>query len=89
MPSGGHFYFSSQRDSVAEALVDDELVLLVEGAEVFSHCFSSGGAAPEAAIVALPRATLEGLVGQTATVEYRDVYGGYVEASDVWLIWTP
>ena len=89
LPSGGGFYFSPQRDTVAEVVVDDELALLVGGTEVFSHCFSSGGAAPEAAIVALPRATLEGLAGQTVTVAYRDVYGSYVEASDVWLIWTP
>jgi hypothetical protein len=32
---------------------------------------------------------MEGLVGRTATVEYRDVYGDVVEASAVWLIWTP
>jgi ligand-binding sensor domain-containing protein len=89
LPSGGRFYFSAQRDAIAEALVDDELAVLVDGAEVFSHRFSSGDTPPQAAIVEVPRATLEGLAGRAVTVEYRDVYGAVVEASAMWLIWRP
>jgi hypothetical protein len=89
LPSGGRFYFSSQRDAIAEALVDDELAVLVDGAEVFSYRFSSGDTPPQAAIVEVPRATLAVLVGRAVTMEYRDVYGAVVEASAVWLIWMP
>jgi hypothetical protein len=89
LPSGGRFYFSSQRDAVAEVLVDDELSVLLDGVEVFTYRFSSAGTLPEPAVVEVPRTTMERLVGRTATVEYRDVYGVVVEASAVWLIWAP
>ena len=88
LPSGGHFYFSSQRDAVAEVLVDDALAVLLNGAEVFTYDFSAGGP-PEPAIVEVPRTTMEQMAGRTATIEYRDVYACVVEASAMWLIWTP
>ena len=37
----------------------------------------------------VPQAVMEGLVGRTVAVEYRDVYGDVVEAYAVWMIWTP
>lgn len=88
IPNGGHFYFSSQRDSVASVLVDDELAVLVDGIEVFTYDFSTSGH-PEAAIVEVPRTTLEQLAGRIITIEYRDVYGMVVQASTIWLIWMP
>jgi parallel beta-helix repeat protein len=89
LPSWGRFYFSSQRDAVAEVLVDDELAVLLEGRPVFTYRFSSEGHEPEAAVVEVPRAVMEQLAGRVATVEYRDVYGVLVQASAVWLLWTP
>ncbi len=47
------------------------------------------GQAPLDGEVEVTRATMEQLAGQTVTVEYRDVYGDSVEASEMWLIWTP
>jgi hypothetical protein len=88
LPPGGHFYFSSRPDAVAEVLVDDELVVLLEGAKVLSYDFSTGGL-PEPAIVEVPRSTMEGLAGREVTIVYRDIYSGVVEASVMWLIWTP
>jgi len=88
LPSGGHFYFSSQRDTVASAVVDDELAILLDGAEVFTYDFSTSGS-PEPAIPEVPRTTMEQLAGQTVTIEYRDIYGRAVGASTVWLIWSP
>jgi len=88
LPSSGRFYFSSQRDAVAEALVDDELVIVSGGADVFTYLFSTSGL-PQPAIVQVPRATMESLAGQTVTIEYRDVYASVVQASAMWLIWTP
>jgi CSLREA domain-containing protein len=88
LPSGGHFYFSSQRDTLAEVVVDDELAVLLAGAEVFAYDFSTSGT-PVPANVEVPRTTMEQLTGQTVTIEYRDVYGSVVKASTVWLIWTP
>jgi uncharacterized repeat protein (TIGR01451 family) len=89
LPTGGHFYFSSQQDAMAPVLIDDELAVLLNGSEVFSHDFSAGGGPPQPAIVEVPRPTMEQLAGQTVRVEYRDVYGYVVEASPVWLIWMP
>jgi hypothetical protein len=88
LPSGGHFYFSAQRDTLAEVAVDDELVVLLDGGEVFAYDFSTSGT-PVPAIVEVPRTTMEQLAGQTVTIEYRDVYGSVVGASAMWLIWTP
>jgi CSLREA domain-containing protein len=88
LPPDGHFYFSSQQSAVAAALVDDAMAVLLDGSEVFAYDFSPGGT-PEPAIVELPRATMEQLAGETVTVEYRDVYGSVVEASAMWLVWTP
>jgi hypothetical protein len=88
LPPGGHFYFSSQRDAVAEVMVDDLLVILLDGVEVFAYDFSTSGH-PEPAILEVPRSTMEQLVGQTITIEYRDVYSSMVGASEMWLIWMP
>ncbi len=88
LPTGGKFYFSSQPDMVAEVLVDDELATLSGGVEVFSYNFSSGGS-PRPAIVEVPRMVMEQLAGKTVSIEYRDIYGSVVEASDMWLIWVP
>jgi hypothetical protein len=41
------------------------------------------------AIVEVPRATMDQIAGQTITLEYRDSYGSFVEASPIWLIWAP
>ena len=89
LPSGGRFYFSAQGDAVLAALVDDEMaVRLAGGGEAFVHRFTGPGF-PQAAIVEVPRATMEQLVGQDVTVEYRDVNASVVEASSMWLIWMP
>jgi uncharacterized repeat protein (TIGR01451 family)/CSLREA domain-containing protein len=89
LPSGGRFYFSSQGDAVAEVVVDDELVLLLDGAEVLGYRFSSSthDAAPTS--VEIPRSIMAGLAGRTVTVVYRDVFGDVVGASATWLIWVP
>ena len=60
LPSGGRFYFSSQRDAVGEVVVDDELAVLLDEGEVFTYRFSSMGASPDPAFVEVPRATMEG-----------------------------
>jgi hypothetical protein len=88
LPSGGKFYFSSRRDVVAEVLVDDELAVLSDGADVFTYLVSGSGH-PVPAFVEVPRATMEQLAGLTAVIEYRDVYSVLVEASEMWLIWIP
>jgi hypothetical protein len=89
LPGGGHFYLSSQRDAVAQVSVDDALVVSVEGEQVFEHLFSTETTSPVPVVVELPRSVMEGLAGQTITVEYHDVYGVIVGASEMWLIWSP
>ena len=42
-----------------------------------------------AIVEVLPREKMENLAGRTVTVEYRDVYAVVVQASPLWLIWTP
>jgi hypothetical protein len=88
LPASGHFYLSSQPDTVAEVVVDDKLAIVLANDDIFVFNFSTSGY-PEPAIVEIPRAVMEQMSGQTATVEYRDVYGSLVGASAIWLIWTP
>jgi hypothetical protein len=88
LPSSGRFYLSSQRDAVAEVLVDDELTIVLDEAEVFAYNFSTSGY-PMSATVEVPRPTMEQLAGRTVTVEYQDIYAYFVEASAMWLIWIP
>ena len=88
LPPKGCFYFSSQRDAVTEAVVDDELALSLEGVEVWAYDFATGDI-PEPVILEMPRTVLEGLAGRIVGIEYRDVYGVLVQASEMWLIWTP
>jgi hypothetical protein len=88
LPSGGAFVFSSRRDAVAEVWVDDELAILLDGDEVFAYDFSTSGI-PRSDIVEVSRETMEGLIGQTITIEYRDMYGAFVDASPMWLLWVP
>ena len=89
LPPDGRFYFSSQQDTVAEVMVDDAMFVLLDGVKVFDYSFSVGSDFPRSAIVEVPRSTMEGLVGQTITIEYRDVFGVIVGATEMWLIWTP
>jgi hypothetical protein len=88
LPPSGRFYFSSQPDRVAEALVDDKLAVLLGGDEVFVYNFSTSGH-PVPAVVEVPRPVLQQMAGKMVLVEYRDVYASVVEASQMWLIWVP
>lgn len=88
LPADGHFYLSSKSDTVVETLVDDKVVILLGGVEVLTYNFSANGS-PEAAVVEVPRATMEQMAGKSVVVEYRDMYGHVVEARAMWLIWSP
>lgn len=88
LPASGHFYLSPQHDAIAESLVDDKLAIVLASDDIFFFNFSTSGY-PEPAIVEVPRAVMEQMSGQTVTVEYRDIYGSFVEASELWLIWVP
>ena len=88
----GTYYLSSQPDTVAPIMVDDELALLVGDVEVFTYRFSADGnppAPPVSATVAIPTAVMAQLAGQTVTIEYRDIYGSLIEATAIWWIWVP
>ena len=88
MPSTGNFYLSAQPDAISPVLVDDEIIIKVNGSIVYTHDFSAGGL-PQFATLIIPRPLMEQMSGQTTTVEYRDVYGNVVTASEMWLIWVP
>lgn len=89
LPMSGKFYFSSEPDRISPVVVDDDLVILLNGSNRFTFHFSSAGQPVQPAIVEVPRATMEQLAGQTVTIEYRDIYAGIVYAGEVWLIWSP
>ena len=88
LPSTGNFYLSAQPDAISPVLVDDEIIIKVNGSIVYTHDFSAGGL-PQFATLIIPRPLMEQMSGQTAVIEYRDVYGNVVTASEMWLIWVP
>jgi uncharacterized repeat protein (TIGR01451 family) len=88
-PLEGRFYFSSDPDQIRSILVDDQLALLQNGQEIFSHTFSKEATSPAPAIVEVPRQIVTAITEGNVTLEYRDVYGDIIEASEVWLIWSP
>ena len=88
LPAGGRFYFSAQPQVVVESLVDDELVVRLDGRPVFTFDFSTSGR-PIPARVQVPRTTMEQLAGEMIEVSYRDRYAVQVSASEMWMIWVP
>ncbi len=89
LPAGGHFYFSSTPDIIAEVVVDDGLFVLLNGEVDFSYDFSVEHGVPTLVIVEIPHENVASWAGQTITIEYRDMYSCVVRASDIWLIWIP
>ncbi len=89
LPSGGHFYLSSLPDKIGAVMVDDRLVILLDGVEIFRHDFSSPTSPPAPAVVEIPFSSAQQWAGRTVTIEYRDVYGSKVESTPIWLIWVP
>ena len=89
IPATGNFFLSSQPDSLSPILVDDELVLSLNGDELFTHNFSPSCQPLQEETVALPRNIVEQLEGESVTVSYRDICGNEVKASAIWLIWVP
>ncbi|MFO7683899.1 MAG: Calx-beta domain-containing protein [Chloroflexota bacterium] len=90
LPETGQFFLSSQPEQLSQIVVDDELVMLLDGAEVFVYTFSSADSSPKSAIVEIPRSVVELLAGQTGiTVVYRDVFGYGVSASAIWFQYVP
>jgi hypothetical protein len=88
-PADGHFYFSSDSHQVLPVLVDDQLALIQNGQEIFTYTFSSEGESPEPALVEVPRQVVNTIAEDGVILAYRDVYGIVVEASEMWLIWSP
>jgi hypothetical protein len=81
IPPTGRFYFSSQPNLPANIFVDDVMVVLDNGNEVFSYFGNQPG------IAEVPRSVIEQMAGKIVTIQYRDLYGFEVEASEMWLIW--
>ena len=92
LPEGGRFYFSSQRDEVADIKVDDAIAIYLGKDLVFFYDFASDDPPPyvKSTPVEIPRPKMEEMAGKTITVKLQDVYGlWFVSLYDVWLIWVP
>jgi uncharacterized repeat protein (TIGR01451 family) len=89
IPGTGHFFLSAHSEQLNPVVVDDELVILLNGNEVFVYTFSALGGSPQSAIVEVSRSVLLSLAGQKVAINYRDVYGHSVSASQIWLQHVP
>jgi hypothetical protein len=88
LPTGGAFYFSAAADSLQPLVVDDVIALVKNGNTIFDYNFAESGPVV-AAVVPVPRAVVEEILAGGVVLEYRDLYGGNVAASQAWLIWVP
>lgn len=100
LPAGGRFYFSSAAHQLEPMWVDDLIVVVKNGVDLFQYDFGAppaGGATITAAgilritplSVEVPRSVVEEMAAGGTTLEYRDFYGAVVGASAVWLLWVP
>ncbi len=89
LPEGGRFYFSGAPERVTPVVIDDQLVLMRGGQDIFAYTFSTADTPPAAAVVEVPRSAMETIAAGGVTLEYRDVYGVLVGANEAWLIWNP
>ena len=89
LPSGGTFYLSSDPNAPVAAAVDDEVAILLNGTELFTHAYGQPGSGVPPALVEVPRSIMEQIAGETVTIEFRDVYGVDVSATTLYLIWSP
>lgn len=83
LPAAGRFYLTAAPDQLAPVTVDDELVVLVGGAEQWASFLTY------AKVVEVPRSLVQSWVGQPVTVQFRDAHGSVVGSSPVWLVWIP
>jgi hypothetical protein len=86
LPVGGAFYLSGSSSTPEPSVIDDAIVLLANGTAIFSYDYATSGQ-PKPALVQVPRSVLEAAAGQPLTIEFVDVYGGFVSASPIYLIW--
>ena len=100
LPAGGRFYFSSAADRLEPMWVDDLIVVVSNGVDLFQYDFGApptGVPAITAADIQLitpravevPRSVVEEMAAGGTTVEYRDFYGRVLGSSAVWLLWVP
>jgi hypothetical protein len=88
VPSYGRFYLSSDGETLQPVGVDDQLALVQNGSDLFVHTFGGeGGITPQ--VIELPRSVVEAIAAGGVTLELRDLYGGFVGASPVYLLWMP
>ena len=83
LPQDGTFYLSSSPTSPVAGMVDDEVVLYLNGSKLFEFRYGNQ------ALVVVPRSIMEQLAGNEVTVEFKDFYGINVEATPLYLIWSP
>jgi hypothetical protein len=89
LPTSGTFYLSSAADAPIAASVDDEVALLLNSTELFTHRYGQPALGVKPALVEIPRSVMEQIAGKTTNVIFRDVYGDKVSASVLYLIWVP
>ena len=86
LPAGGQYYLSSSSGGLNPVVVDDLLVIEVNGQPVFTQEF---GQPPTGLVLPLEPSVISQMAGQTVIIYYRDVYGDKQGATAVWLIWVP
>ncbi|MDA0244329.1 MAG: Ig-like domain-containing protein [Chloroflexi bacterium] len=84
----GSYQLSASPTTAVPVVVDDEIALLLNGQELFVHNFV-GANGIEPAVVPIPRTIMAQLAGQTVNIVLRDVQGGNIGASSIYLRWVP
>lgn len=87
-PNTGYYYLSTRPDAVTPTMVDDRVVFRVDGVNVFSHTYSRQDDRPYTHTVRIPAVVMDAAEGRQLTVELEDLYGGFIEATPLYLIHT-
>ncbi|ABX03294.1 MAG TPA: hypothetical protein DEF47_22150 [Herpetosiphon sp.] len=88
IPSGGRYVLAGNAQGTAPSIVDDKVVLKAGNQTIFEFEYGGTGT-PNPTLVEVPNAIIESHIGQTITIEFRDVYGGRIQASTMYLVWIP
>ena len=84
--SSSVFYFSASPFHPKPIMVDDQMALVVNKQDIFTHTFSTADTSPTYAMVTITHSIITQIITGNVVLEYRDVYGGLVSASEMWLI---
>ncbi|HYF66323.1 MAG TPA: DUF642 domain-containing protein [Herpetosiphonaceae bacterium] len=84
LPAGGHFYLSASPSGLAPVMVDDELLVVLDGKDAYRQFLTYSR------LVQVPAAEVAAWAAASRVeVYFQDRHGSVVGSTPVWLLWEP